>query len=240
MVSRFTPPSNYSSVEYWDTRFSDEEAYDWLCDFSMVESELTKWLPSKGEDEANETRKKNEILVIGCGNSSLSADLQQSGWTNITSLDFSEKVIGRMKEKHPSMHWEIGDMTQLQSAFKGREGTFSAIVDKAAMDALVHDEGDPWNVDVKVVKRVNNMLEGVSRLLAPGGVYIQITFQQLHFRLRYLTGELLTNDCCNRNGQKCTPSNGCPYGWEVSKGVTIPGFALPVFVVVCTRREATT
>ncbi len=31
------------------------------------------------------------------------------------------------------------------------------------MDALVHDEGDPWNVDVKVVKRVNNMLEGVSR-----------------------------------------------------------------------------
>ncbi len=34
---------------------------------------------------------------------------------------------------------------------------------QAAMDALVHDEGDPWNVNPNVVKRVNNMLEGVSR-----------------------------------------------------------------------------
>ncbi len=31
------------------------------------------------------------------------------------------------------------------------------------MDDLVHDEGDPWNVDARVVKRVNNMLDGVSR-----------------------------------------------------------------------------
>ncbi len=43
---------------------------------------------------------------------------------------FVSQVITRMKEKHPSMGWVVGDMTQLQAVFKGREGTFSAIVDK--------------------------------------------------------------------------------------------------------------
>ncbi len=50
-------------------------------------------------------------------------------------LLFVSQVIDRMKEKHPSMSWEVGDMTQLKSVFKGREGTLSAIVDKVGTNS---------------------------------------------------------------------------------------------------------
>ncbi len=37
-----------------------------------------------------------------------------------------------MKEKHPSMHWEVGDMTRIHSVFKD-DGRFAAIVDKVGI-----------------------------------------------------------------------------------------------------------
>jgi len=38
------------------------------------------------------------------------------------------------------------------------------------------DEGDPWNPKEEVVQRVHRVCAEVSRVLKPGGVYLQVSF----------------------------------------------------------------
>lgn len=127
-----------------------------------------------------------KVLVVGCGNSRFSADLHDDGWPDVTSIDFSAVVIETMAARHqearPSMQWRVMDMTAL--TFDA--GTFDAVLDKAAMDALMVDEGDPWDPDPATRQAAAAMCESVSRVLKPGGVFLQVSFAQPHFRTRFL------------------------------------------------------
>ena len=63
----------------------------------------------------------------------------------MTSVDFSPNVIEAMKkvnDSHPSLEWQVGDVRQLDG-FSGE--SFDIVIDKACLDALVRDEGDPWS-----------------------------------------------------------------------------------------------
>ena len=79
-----------------------------------------------------------DVLVPGCGNSSLSADMYDAGVTRITNLDFSRVVIAGMLRSHararPAMRWLVGDMT----APALPDASFDVVVDKGA---LVSDGG---------------------------------------------------------------------------------------------------
>jgi hypothetical protein len=46
------------------------------------------------------------------------------------------------------MHWEVMDMTALTFD----DSSFDAVIDKAAMDALMCDEQDVWNPSLKVLQ----------------------------------------------------------------------------------------
>lgn len=69
----------YLKKEYWDRRFDVEEQYDWFKKFEDF-SHLVK--PHIKEDDS--------ILVLGCGNSSLTFELYKLGFRDITSIDLSE------------------------------------------------------------------------------------------------------------------------------------------------------
>lgn len=60
------------------------------------------------------------------------------------------------------------------------------------MDALMVDEGDPWNPDPRTVERAHRMCSEVSRVLAPGGVFVQLSFEQEHFRKKHLSGDYVS------------------------------------------------
>ena len=47
-------------------------------------------------------------------------------------------------------------------------------------------EGDVWEPNQSVLTDVGKALKEIRRLLKPEGIYIQISFQQPHFRSRYL------------------------------------------------------
>jgi hypothetical protein len=66
--------------------------------------------------------------------------------------------------------------------------SFDAVIDKAAMDALMTQEGDVWNPEDSVVEKARSMCRHISRILKPGGYHLQISFQQPHFRKKYLLG----------------------------------------------------
>jgi len=56
------------------------------------------------------------MLVLGCGNSTLSYELSQLGFTDITSIDYSPTVIERMKVKYstlPGLNWAVVDMRNM-------------------------------------------------------------------------------------------------------------------------------
>ena len=58
--------AKYAKKEYWNDRYEDEEEYDWLGNYSTVRSLIREWIPNQ----------QDRILMLGCGNSSLSKDVR--------------------------------------------------------------------------------------------------------------------------------------------------------------------
>ena len=73
--------ADYLKKQYWDARFEAEEEYDWFKRFEEF-SHLV--VPHLG--------KNDRILILGCGNSSLTFDLYKLGYQQITSIDLSEAI----------------------------------------------------------------------------------------------------------------------------------------------------
>ena len=80
--------AQYLQGEYWNNRFQNEQQYDWFKDFSEFKHLCVKHLHSG-----------DSILILGCGNSTLTQDLYQSGFQNLTSVDLSDIVIDHMQKK---------------------------------------------------------------------------------------------------------------------------------------------
>lgn len=170
--------SRFNKVNYWNDRFQEEEKYDWLVEYQHVSNDLEPLL--------NFT---DNILVVGCGNSTFSRDLYNAGFTNVTNIDYSGVVIDKMSQSHandcPLMKWVEMDMTQM--TFPNH--TFDVVIDKAAMDALVVEEGDVWDPEQSTIDIVHKMSCEVRRVLKPVDTkFIQISFAQPHFRTKYLMG----------------------------------------------------
>ena len=192
----------YKKKEYWDERFEHEDAYDWLVTFDQMKNSLLKHLKSS-----------DRILMLGCGNSTLSGDLYDAGYKNIVNMDYSPIVIDRMREKYADrseMTWEVMDMKDLTF----ESNSFDIVLDKGSLDALMVDEGDVWNPEESVIIDIDKVLQGVSRVLVPGGKYLQISFAQPHFRTKYMMAERIQNLPINHY----SPSSGyCSfYNWDAS------------------------
>lgn len=69
-----------------------EDEYEWFKGFADFSHLL---LPHLQAD--------NRILILGCGNSMLAMDLWQEGYRDITSVDLSPAVIGKMAARSASM-----------------------------------------------------------------------------------------------------------------------------------------
>lgn len=129
---------------------------------------------------------EHKILHLGCGNSDLSRDLYRDGYHHITNIDFSSACIAAQQERNrvdcPEMTWRVMDMLELSQHFE-RE-SFDIVLDKCTLDALVVDEGDPWNPRDEVRTQVDQVLSGVSHVLkSNGGMYLQMSFGQPVHRL---------------------------------------------------------
>jgi 2-polyprenyl-3-methyl-5-hydroxy-6-metoxy-1,4-benzoquinol methylase len=85
------------SIFYVPIRYSD---------FNDLENVLCKYIKAR-----------DEVLIIGCGNSTLSSDLYDTGIEHITNIDLSEKVIKQMKKQNEkrrvNMKWLPMDARQV-------------------------------------------------------------------------------------------------------------------------------
>jgi hemerythrin superfamily protein len=185
------PNSVFKLQDYWEERFTEEESYEWLIKWSQMRNVVLPSLQTFNKEDC-------KILIVGCGNSSFSADLYDEGFHNITNIDFSSIVIKKMEsvhsEKRNKMKWIEMDMTKMTFP----ENSFDIVIDKAAMDALVVDEGDVWNPKDEVISAVDDMCNCVSKVLKKtNGLFLQISFAQPHFRTKYLIGARADKKECN-------------------------------------------
>lgn len=92
----------------------------WLAKYDDVKGLINEYIP-----------KGARVLLVGCGNSSLTADMAADGYRDLVSTDYSAVVIERMAAKHGDLggccKWEVADMMALPYA----DATFDAVLDKA-------------------------------------------------------------------------------------------------------------
>mmetsp|Transcript_694 Transcript_694/g.2107 ORF Transcript_694/g.2107 Transcript_694/m.2107 type:complete len:751 (-) Transcript_694:1806-4058(-) len=167
--------SEFASKSYWDDFFrglrSKEgeagKAFEWYGEWpdlsGIVQAEVGK--PAESAEP---------VLVVGCGNSSLSEDLHDAGYKSVVSVDFSEVAIEEMKAKteaRPGLEFVLMDMLNMNDSWANR---YSAVFDKGSLDALVADENE------ETLAKGREMLKEGLRVLAPGGVYFCVTLAQDH------------------------------------------------------------
>ncbi|CAN6459854.1 unnamed protein product [Victoria cruziana] len=168
------PPSvkAYLDPDYWNRRFTSEDHYEWLKDYSHFQHIMMRHVKAT-----------DSVLELGCGSSQLCENLYKDGITNITCIDLSavavEKMQKRLKEKQYS-GIQVLEADMLDLPF-GPE-TFDVVIEKGTLDVLFVDSGDPWNPSPSTVDKVIAMLKCVHRVLRQDGTYISISFGQPHFR----------------------------------------------------------
>mmetsp|Transcript_10806 Transcript_10806/g.14024 ORF Transcript_10806/g.14024 Transcript_10806/m.14024 type:complete len:265 (-) Transcript_10806:579-1373(-) len=163
--------AQYSKASFWDARYiKNPEVFEWYLEYRELERIFDDFMDLG-----------DEILVVGCGNSALSADMALQGFDFITNIDFSTIVISQMKEKYaedlPDMPWFYMDSTKLRFD----DHTFDVVIDKGCLDSVLC--GDKGRFQAQ------KMLQEIDRVLKPDGAYILITYGTPDARL-----ELLEND----------------------------------------------
>ncbi|KAG5192123.1 S-adenosyl-L-methionine-dependent methyltransferase [Tribonema minus] len=157
-------------VSYWDDRYTkDPEPFDWYQRYSGIKDLV-----------AAQMKHEDNVLMLGCGNSRLSEDMLEDGFTSITNIDISRVVIDQMIERHkdkPALVWQRMNAMALEYP----DESFDAAVDKGTLDSLMCGEGASANVA--------KMCMEVSRVLKPNGVYLVISYGAPDSRLKYLQSD---------------------------------------------------
>lgn len=147
----------------------DPEPFDWYQKYSALKDLFGLYIKTS-----------DIILMSGAGNSSLSEDMYEGGFTNISNVDISRVVVDQMQERHrgkTSMAWQQMNMCALDFG----DATFNVVLDKGTMDSILCGKGS--------IENVSKMCQEVSRVLKPDGVFIIVSYGMPCNRLQYLQEE---------------------------------------------------
>lgn len=155
----------FGKQSFWDTFNEKTEEFEWYGSYSQLSETVKRYVSTS-----------SRVLIIGCGNSNFSSELYDSGVTNITNIDFDEKVINDMIIRNKSrnlMKWKVMDMKKLDfnnnnNNEEDEDIQFDVVFDKGALDAL-YSEPDCKQDAIE-------MMDSISRVLKPSGCYVCVRY----------------------------------------------------------------
>ncbi|OHS95800.1 Protein kinase domain containing protein [Tritrichomonas foetus] len=154
---------NYGSSEYWEARYQrDNSLFDWYFDYNEFFEKNIETLDIKPP-----------VLVVGCGNSDLSMNLEKSGVYPVISTDISPTCCRKMADRTGGCYLPM-DVCKLQF----RDNSFPCVIDKGTLDAILCQS----HYEISVTK----MICEIARVLAPNGVFIEVTFGKTAEKLNIL------------------------------------------------------
>ena len=169
-----------SKKSYWDDRFVTEEAFEWFGECSRLYPVFDVIFGSSPSVEV--------LLHLGCGSSSLAEEMfSRSYCQSIVNVDYSFAILDKRRRKKTDrslVDWLTLDIRALPL----REDFFDCIVEKGTLDVFfVGHEHQLWNPSEELKERIDGILTEISRCLRnEAGRFISISFQQPHFRRRFL------------------------------------------------------
>merc|ERR1712226_1589189 len=126
----------FRKQEYWDKRFLDESAddeHEWFAEYDQFSALVCAISPPASV---------RKVLVLGCGNSSLSIDISRDYEdANVTSHDYSAVVIDAMRERYAdfkNLQWDVCDCRKIPDS-----PNYDLIIEKGVLDALVAGSRSP-------------------------------------------------------------------------------------------------
>lgn len=164
-------PDSYSKVQYWDQRYiidsQNHRKFEWYHPWSYFVPKLSSYLKCHGN-----------VLNVGSGNSTLSADLLNFGAEKVFSIDISNVVINYMKEEYKdnkNLEWFVGDCRKLNFS----DNFFDFVIDKGTYDAII--------CSLDGTKSVKSMFKEISRTLKHGSQFIEIATSDQESIIKYLS-----------------------------------------------------
>lgn len=154
----------YGKAEYWDERYKQNDTtFDWYVSYEPLKDILAPLL-----------KPTHKILIIGAGNSRLSAQLYEAGFQNIVNIDISEVCINQMKSRYKDydkMQWQKMDATKLEFP----DSNFDLVIDKGTTDAILCGANSFHNI--------HQMNKHVSRVMKKGAHFLVVTYGQPDTRI---------------------------------------------------------
>jgi len=203
-VEKMKNAFTYANPRYWDEYYKktdDVERYDWYVSWNTKVQEFSYKVQDSGDElTANclSTLLKSyfqpdsKIMMLGCGNSDMSALMYQDGFEQIVNTDISKHLMEALKreqeETMPKMQWLYEDATRM--SFK--DGSFDVILDKGTLDAMEQNR----DLVLAAVRECH-------RTLRPGGLMISITFNAAPIRVdKQLKEEMKWSGCYTHKIEK--------------------------------------
>lgn len=150
----------FGDKSYWEGRFQNEDEFEWYHGWAPV-------LKTAFENQGLAEPKSKNILVVGCGNSSMSRDMCDGGYEAITNIDFSVTVIQKMRAKNASRNMQWLDMDVKDMHIFGDE-EFDAVIDKGCLDCILCASESSNNSKLA--------LGEIARVLKPGGKFLSVSY----------------------------------------------------------------
>lgn len=184
----------YGDAAYWETRYAADSApFEWLLCYSDARDALKTALSDCSGGRA---------LELGCGTSSLGADLLADGTVaEITCSDVSRSAIAAMQQQQQtsSKKPKFAVLDCLAAALPFADGSLDAVLDKCTLDSLLCGPDSQARAKAYVAQ--------AHRVLRPGGILVVISWRPPEARAAYL--------------QNCPLPEGAS-GWTAAEPVALP------------------
>ncbi|KAF4125389.1 Methyltransferase domain [Geosmithia morbida] len=163
--------ADYDQQSYWRRRFETETSFEWL-------------MPSDGfmnlmQPHISHLDASSRILHLGFGTSDLQNHFRARGLVDVTNVDYEPLAVERGRDLERQrfgdvrMRYAVGDVTQLGAGNPGEYGSYDLVVDKSTSDAVACAGEIP----------LRRMADAIRGRLAPGGIWIALSFSQDRFTI---------------------------------------------------------